>query len=94
MQRKIYSLMIWLKASKQIGAVVTPPDNPGGCLRLINSKRDWLTATAGDAVLLTHEGKSERYFIDSIELYLVEPSSENGRAVTMAGEWLKGGDDA
>lgn len=39
--------MVWLNASKQIGAIVTPPDNPGGCLRLINSKRDWLMATAG-----------------------------------------------
>lgn len=83
--------MVWLDPAKQIGAIVTPPNNPGGCLRLINSKRDWLTATAGDAVLLTHEGKSVRHFIASIELYLVDPSSENGRVVTTASDWLNGG---
>lgn len=94
MPRKIYSLMVWLKSAKRIGAIVTPPDNPGGCLRLINSKRNWLTATAGDAVLLIVGDSTERYFIECIELYLVDPSSDNGRVVTTAGEWLNGGNDA
>lgn len=63
-------------------------------MRLINSKRTWLTAKAGDAVLLTDGETSQRYFIKSVELYLVDPSSENGRTVATAGDWLEGTDDA
>ena len=84
--------MVWLNSEKRIGAIVHP-GKPDGCLRLINSKKTWLTVMAGDAVLLTEGESSQRYFIESIELYLVDPASENGRAVATAGEWLNGGDN-
>lgn len=68
---------------------VVYPDRSTGCARLINSKRTWLTARAGDAVLLTRENSRERYYIESVELYRVSPAAENGKTVATAGEWLE-----
>ena len=91
MQRKLYSLMVWLDPSKRLGAVVNLPDNSGGCVRLINSRRTWLTAKAGDAVLLTRDEQSERHFIASIEVFRADPASEVGRVITTAEDWLNNG---
>lgn len=71
-------------------SIRTTPPGEEGCLRLINSRKTWLTARVGDAVLLTDKGKSDRYFIESIKLYGVYPSSESGRVVTSGQAWLDG----
>lgn len=47
-----------------------------------------MTARRGDAVLVTHEGNTERHFIDSVELYRVFPADYNGTVVESAWKWL------
>jgi hypothetical protein len=60
-----------------------------GC-RPINSKHTWHTARAGDAVLVTGEGETdaERYYIESITLYRVSPTSEDDCVVPSGQAWL------
>lgn len=58
------------------------------CVRLINSRRTWMTARRGDAALMTHEGETERQYIDSVELYRVFPAEHNGETVESAWAWL------
>lgn len=47
-----------------------------------------MTARAGDPVDLTSNGKKSRQYIESVELYRVFPTSDNGKIVASAHEWL------
>ena len=91
-ERKIHALQIRLRAPEWLGVIIWPdrPDDGKRCCRLINSKRTWLTARAGDAVVVRKEKSDEwkRYFIDSITLYRVDPVEFNGLEVETAQEWL------
>ncbi|MEK6261076.1 MAG: hypothetical protein AABP62_20960 [Planctomycetota bacterium] len=90
--KTIHSLYVTLREATPHLAVVTPIDKPmgEGCCRLINSRKTWLTASAGDAVPLTDKEKTERCYIESIKLYRVYPISENGRVVESGQAWLDG----
>jgi hypothetical protein len=97
--RTIHKLQIKLRTHDWCGAIVDLGDSvdpkTGGCLKLINSRKTWLTATVGDAVLLRADLKSdswERHFIDSITLYRVYPADENDKCVSTAQAWLDGGE--
>ncbi len=93
--RSIHAIQIKLRALGHLSVIVWPfePDNDRKCCRLINSKRTWLTARAGDAVLVKRDGSAEltRYFIESISLFRVDPVEFNGTIVETAQEWLNGG---
>ena len=92
--RNIHAIQIKLRAFEYLCEIVWPfePVNDRACCRLINSKRTWLTARAGDAVLLKRDGSTElkRYFIESISLFRVDPVDFNGTIVETAQEWLEG----
>ena len=92
--RTIHAIQIKLRALEYLSVIVWPfePDNDRKCCRLINSKRTWLTAQAGDAVLVKLEGSAEmtRYFIESISLFRVDPVEFNGTIVETAQAWLDG----
>ncbi|MEI8020728.1 MAG: hypothetical protein WCH39_21170 [Schlesneria sp.] len=90
--RTIHAIQIKLKAPEYLSVIVWPfePDNDRKCCRLINSKRTWLSAQAGDAVLVQRESLAEltRYFIESISLFRVDPVEFNGTIVETAQAWL------
>jgi hypothetical protein len=92
--RAIHAIQIKLRALEHLSVIVWPfeTDNGRKCCRLINSKRTWLTAQAGDAVLVKREGSAEltRYFIESISLFRVDPVEFNGTVVETAQAWLDG----
>ena len=92
--RNIHAIQVKLRALEYLSVIVWPfePHNDRMCCRLINSKRTWLTARAGDAVLLKREGSTElkRYFIESISLFRVDPVDFNGTVVETAQAWLDG----
>jgi hypothetical protein len=92
--RTLHAIQVKLQAPEWLALIIWPADadSPRKCARLINSKRTWLAARAGDAVLVTWEGKTEaeRYYIESITLYRVFPASENDRVVTSGQAWLDG----
>ena len=88
--RQLHALQIKLKTPKHLSVIVWPAENREGCCRLINSKRTWMTARAGDAVLLKRQDSAdyERVFIDDITLYRVYPVEFNGTVVETAQSWL------
>ena len=90
--RRIHAIQIRLRALEWLGVIIWPdqPDNGKRCCRLINSKKTWLTARAGDAVVVRQEKSDEwkRFYIDSITLYRVDPVECNGLEVETGHGWL------
>ena len=88
----VHAIRVMLRFDPICYVIVWPADNKDGCCRLINSKRTWLTAQAGDAVLLKSQKSAEfeRHFIKSIALYLVHPVEYNESIVETAQAWLDG----
>ena len=91
--RKIHAIQISLRALEWLGVIVWPfqPEDGKRCCRLINSKKSWLTARAGFAVVLRLENSTEwqRYFIDSVTLYRVDRVEFNGLEVETAQGWRR-----
>ena len=73
------SVIIWLKDTHKL------------CVRLMNPRRTWTTARAGDAVMMTHNGTQSREHIESVELYRVFPADHNGQMVESAWVWIDSG---
>ena len=73
------SVIIWLKDTGKL------------CVQLMNPRRTWTTARAGDAVMLTHNGTKNREHIESVELYRVFPAEHNGQLVECAWTWIDSG---
>ena len=91
-KRTVHAIQINLRSPETMYVIIWPFENRGFCLRLINSKRTWLTARAGDAVLLRREKSTElvRHFIESISLFRVFPVEFDGTIVETAQAWLDG----
>jgi hypothetical protein len=52
------------------------------CARLLDSRKNWVTAARDDIVMLTTDQQSwQKKFITRIELYRVFPASDNGKIV-------------
>ncbi len=88
--RTVHAIRFTLQDDIQRSVIDWPRDSSKVCIRLINSRRSWFTARNGDAVLLTHDGKSERQYIATVELDRVFPAEENGRVVESVKDWLDG----
>ena len=73
------SVIIWLKDTRKL------------CVHLMNPRRTWTTARAGDAVMMTHNGTKSRAHIESVELYRVFPATDNGSVVECAWTWMDSG---
>ncbi len=68
-----WSVIIWLDAVA-----------PKLCVKLMNPRRTWMTARAGDPVDLKIDRETCRQYIYTVELYRVFPANENGRQVRSA----------
>ena len=86
MTRKIHALEFELRSDDYV-AVIIWPEKPSEKVRLINSRKTWLTAKSGDAVLV----QGERFFIKEVRLYRVDPAGANGQTVESGEAWLEGG---
>lgn len=73
------SVIIWLKETRKL------------FVHLLNPRRTWTTARAGDAVTLNYAGVKSREYIERVELYRVFPASYNGQIVECAWTWLDSG---
>ena len=91
-QRTVHAIRVMLQFDPICYVIVWPAENKEGCCRLINSKRTWLTAQAGDAVLLKSAKSTEleRHYIKSVALYRVHPVEYNDLIVETAQAWLDG----
>ena len=89
-KRTVHAIRVMLRFDPICHVIVWPSDNKDGCCRLINSKRTWLTARAGDAVVLKSlkSAEFEWHFIKSIALYLVHRVEYNESIVETAQSWL------
>jgi len=87
-KRIVHAIRFTIRGDIDSSFIVSPRDSGNLCVRLINSRRTWLHASAGDAVLLTRDGNTERQYIETVELYRVSPAEENGSLVPSAYEWL------
>ena len=65
------------------------PDVP--CARLLNSRKNWMTAGRDDIVMLTTDQQHWRkMFVTQIELYRASPAEHNGEIVESAQAWIDG----
>jgi hypothetical protein len=89
--RELHAIEIKLKSGDCLSVVVWPFEDREVCMRLINSNRTWLTARAGDAVLLKRDSPTEwqRFFIESVSLYRAFPVEFNGTVLETAQTWLE-----
>ena len=83
MPRTIHALEFELR-SDSYRAVIVWPARPPDTVRLINSRKTWLSAKAGDAVLVD----GERFFIKEVRLYRADPTESNGRTVESGQAWV------
>ena len=59
------------------------------CARLLDSRKNWKTATRDDIVMLTTDQQSwQKKFITRIELYRVFPAEHNSEIVEYAQAWI------
>ena len=86
--RIVHAIRFTFRGDGETSVIVWPKDTAKLCVRLINSRRTWLHATAGDGVLLTRDGNTDRQYIESVELYRVSPADNNGKIVPSAHAWL------
>ena len=71
--RQLHAIRIKLSDAEHRYAIIWPNEKREFCAKLINSKRLWLTARAGDAVQVRRDGSTEtdRYFIESVSLFFL-----------------------
>ncbi len=58
--RTVHAIMIRLKSERERSVIVWIKDTLKLCVRLMNPRRTWTTARAGDAVMMTHNGTKAR----------------------------------
>lgn len=86
--RRVHAIRIALQAVGDRSVIVWLQNTEKLCVRLLNPRKNWLTVSAGDPVVLTRQGEQIRTAVESVELYRVFPASENGRLVESARDWL------
>lgn len=75
------SIIIWLNRATE---------KP--CARLLDSRKNWMTATRDDIVMLTTDQQHWQVrFISQIELYRVFPTEQNGVVVESTQAWIDAG---
>lgn len=89
--RTVHAIMIRLKSERERSVIVWIKDTLKLCVRLMNPRRTWTTALAGDAVMMTHNGTKGPEHIESVELYRVFPAEHNGQAVESTWTWIDSG---
>jgi hypothetical protein len=82
--RTVHAVRIKLHCVADRSVIVWLNDTAKLCVQLLNGRRTWTTARAGDAVWLSHNGQKTREHIESVELYRVFPTSANGEVVKSA----------
>jgi len=63
-QRIVHAIRFTMRGDGDTSVIVWPRETAKLCIRLIDSRRTWLHATAGDGVLLTRDGNTERQYIE------------------------------
>ena len=86
--RKVHAIRINLHTQTDCSVIIWPNDTAKLCVQLMNPRKTWMTARAGDPVDLTTNGKTSRQYIESVELYRVFPATANGTVVASAHDWL------
>lgn len=86
--RTIHAIRIKLHTVADRSVIIWPKDTSKLCVQLMNPRRTWMTARAGDAVMMTHHDTKSREHIESVGLYRVFPTDYNGQVVESAREWL------
>ena len=89
--RTVHAIRIQLHCMADRSVIIWLKDTGKLCVQLMNPRRTWTTARAGDAVMLTHNGTKNREHIESVELYRVFPAEHNGQLVECAWTWIDSG---
>ena len=89
--RTVHAIRIQLHCTTDRSVIIWLKDTHKLCVRLMNPRRTWTTARAGDAVMMTHNGTQSREHIESVELYRVFPADHNGQMVESAWVWIDSG---
>lgn len=75
--RTVHAIQIRLQGMTDRSVIVWPKHiTDTTSARMINSRRTWITARRGDAVLLTRDGSTERQFVESAWAWLDEVKSD------------------
>lgn len=88
MTRKVDAIRIKLHTVADRSVIIWLNDTAKLCVQLMNPRKTWMTARAGDPVDLKTDGETSRQYIESVELYRVFPTTDNGKIVASAHEWL------
>ena len=88
--RQVHAIQINLRSPQTTYVIIWPNETREPCLKLLNSKHTWLTARAGDIVLLKREKSVEwdRYSIESVSLFRVFPVEFIGTIVECVQTWI------
>ena len=86
--RTVHAIRIQLKSEADRSVIIWLKDTGKLCVHLMNPRRTWTTARAGDAVILNVGGVKSREHIESVELYRVFPASSNGHVVECVWTWI------
>ena len=89
--RTVHSIRIQLHCTTDRSVIIWLKNTGKLCVHLMNSRRTWTTARAGDAVILNVGGVKSREHIESVELYRVFPAEHNGQLVESAWTWIDSG---
>ena len=88
--RVVHAIRIHFGGLSDQSIIIWPnrlPDVP--CARLLNSRKNWMTAGRDDIVMLTTDQESwQKKYITQIELYRVSPAEHNGETVETAQAWI------
>ena len=87
-RRDVNAIRIKLHTQNDCSVIIWPNDTAKLCVQLMNPRKTWMTARAGDPVDFTFNGKTSRQYIESVELYRVFPASATGTVVASAHDWL------
>ena len=89
----LHAIEVRLRSKDSLSVIIWPANQPNDpCVKLAGPSKDWITAKAGDSVLLRHQGEKlwTKYAIESITLFRVHPAEFNGAVVSSAGDWVAG----
>jgi hypothetical protein len=89
--RDVKAIRIHLHGTAERSVIVWLNDTSKLCIQLMNPRRTWATTQAGDSLWLSKDGNKTRQSVDSVELYRVFPTTENGQQVRSAWHWLNPG---
>lgn len=94
-KRIVYVIRFQIRcATADRSVIVWTQDNKRRCAYLMNPRRTWMTARAGDAQMLTRNGEERREHIEAVELYRVSPAEWNGTIVDSALDWMEAAEKA